>query len=259
MRALRAAVIVIVWLGLVGCGESRAPVMPDVVGRQLVVALSDIERAGFSDKVEIVGGGLFGVINKSNWTVCEQEPSAGLPIDSPRVVVDRTCGEGSDEPSASPPASLPPTSTAPEHTPTSPPELSAEPTPATSEVLTIQNNQDLAKLLSTPHDEDAAEAFVAKYKGRTISFDGNVALLGPHGTYKTRFDILVNAGDYSETSTQGANFQFRDVSVRDLNLVGSNVPDSIQTGLNIRVTAEVDGLNPSRVLIYLDPVETRIR
>lgn len=71
MRALRAAVAVIVLLGLVGCG-SEPPVMPNVVDQKLDVALSDIERAGFSTDVEILGGGALGIINKSNWTVCEQ-------------------------------------------------------------------------------------------------------------------------------------------------------------------------------------------
>ena len=40
----------------------------------------------------IVGGGVLGVVDESNWTVCTQEPPAGDTIeDAPRLVVDRDC------------------------------------------------------------------------------------------------------------------------------------------------------------------------
>ncbi|MCU1440954.1 MAG: hypothetical protein JWP85_1951 [Rhodoglobus sp.] len=41
--------------------------MPDVVGLQLDIVKSDIERAGFGGDVEIIGGGLFSVVNESTW------------------------------------------------------------------------------------------------------------------------------------------------------------------------------------------------
>lgn len=70
--------------------------MPDVVGKRLDVAISDVERAGFDDDVEVLGGGTFGILDKSNWTVCSQQPEGGTPIaDAPRVTVERTC-EGDD-------------------------------------------------------------------------------------------------------------------------------------------------------------------
>ena len=101
MRALRVAVAFIMLLGLVGCGGGKLPVMPTVIGQKLDVALSDIKRAGFSDDVEVLGGGVLGVIDKSNWTVCEQEPAAGQAMTStPRLKVDRTCASAS--PSAPP-------------------------------------------------------------------------------------------------------------------------------------------------------------
>lgn len=65
--------------------------MPDVVGLQLDVAKSDIERAGFDGDVEIVGGGLFGVVDDSNWVVCEQGPAAGESLAEPRLIVEREC------------------------------------------------------------------------------------------------------------------------------------------------------------------------
>ena len=67
--------------------------MPDVVGKRLDVALSDVERAGFSDEVEVLGGGFFGVVDESNWKVCEQSPAAGELVSAPRLTVDRTCDD----------------------------------------------------------------------------------------------------------------------------------------------------------------------
>ena len=75
-----------------GCGEETDKVMPDVVNQRLDVALSDLERAGIDDEAEIVGGGTFGVVDQSNWVVCEQEPApGGVVFGTPRVVVERTC------------------------------------------------------------------------------------------------------------------------------------------------------------------------
>lgn len=75
--------------------------MPSVVGKQLDVAMSDVKRASI-DEPEIVGGGVFGVVDESNWTVCKQEPSPGSDVTgTPRLIVDRECGTGSSSPSVS--------------------------------------------------------------------------------------------------------------------------------------------------------------
>lgn len=86
------SVAVAVVMPLVGCSSDTSVTMPDVVGKRLDIALSDVERAGFDDEVEVLGGGSFGVIDESNWTVCSQEPREGdLVSVAPRISVDRTC------------------------------------------------------------------------------------------------------------------------------------------------------------------------
>jgi hypothetical protein len=81
-----------VTLLLAGCSGASTVTMPDVVGQRLDVALSDVERAGIDDKVEVLGGGMFGVVDESNWTVCTQEPENGTEVSAaPRLTVDRTC------------------------------------------------------------------------------------------------------------------------------------------------------------------------
>ena len=112
-NVLRITLGIAVVLGFAACGSdgdtatnSDTPTstdtvnaMPDVMGLQLDVALSDIERAGFEDEVEILGGGTFGVVNESNWQVCDQLPAAGEAMtDVPRLTVDRSCPDVAAEP-----------------------------------------------------------------------------------------------------------------------------------------------------------------
>ncbi len=100
MRVLRLAIACVVVFGLVGCGSQKDAAMPDVIGKmpdvigkQLDVALSD---------VEVLGGGPFGIIDESNWQVCEQLPAAGETVtDQPRLTVDRSCGDDAPDPEES--------------------------------------------------------------------------------------------------------------------------------------------------------------
>ena len=43
---------------------------------------------------EALGGGTFGIVDESNWTVCETRPAAGTTGGGTvKLVVDRTCDE----------------------------------------------------------------------------------------------------------------------------------------------------------------------
>lgn len=95
MRALRLMAVLVLLLAVGGCAGQET-IMPDVVAKQLDVAKSDIARAGFEGEVEVLGGGLFGILDESNWQVCEQFPAARQVLkDAPRLTVDRSCGEHS--------------------------------------------------------------------------------------------------------------------------------------------------------------------
>lgn len=113
-RCLSCLVLAVI---LTACGGGEEAVMPDLAGKRLDIAQSDLGRAGYDDEAEVIGGGTFGVLDESNWTVCDQEPDPGTTLSStPRLTVDRTCedldgldGETSeeqadDEPSAGKPS-----------------------------------------------------------------------------------------------------------------------------------------------------------
>ena len=53
--------------------------VPAVVGQRLDVALDRLQRARF--RADVSGGGLFGIVQESNWEVVEQSPGAGTLLE----------------------------------------------------------------------------------------------------------------------------------------------------------------------------------
>ena len=228
--------------------------MPDVTGKRLDVAQSDIERAGFSDDLDVVGGGLFGIVDESNWEVCEQTPAPGEPMtEAPRLVVERDCNKDDAGPTEEPEEE-------PSEEPSEEPEETVAASPAAEPTLTVDNSPELASLLKvTDNCDSTVEAFAAKYDDRTIEFDASVALVANHGNTKTRYDFLISPGDKGPNSTLGPAFKFEDVNYIDLNLAGAEDRDSVREGDLVRVVAQVDEYNPTQCLFFLDPVTTTFR
>lgn len=124
----------------------------------------------------------------------------------------------------------------------------------------MENSEDLAALVADPADcSDTIEAFASKHRGIIIEFDGNIATMNKHAANDTRYDILILAGDYSESSAIGPNFQFQDVGIFELHLTGSNVPDSIGAGINLRIIATVRDFDRATCRFFLKPVSTEVR
>jgi hypothetical protein len=76
---------------LAGCGGGGAKeaAVPNLVGQRLDVAESDLDDMGL--KYQEIGGGTFGIIAKSNWTVCSTQPAAGSSTSKVKLIVDRVC------------------------------------------------------------------------------------------------------------------------------------------------------------------------
>ena len=131
----------------------------------------------------------------------------------------------------------------------------AQPASEQDAVLTTANCPDLATLLSSS-DMDASW-FVSKYAGKTIEFDGNIAYLAPHANYTTRWDVLINAGDYDPNHAQGPEMQYENVNTFDMGFDDSL--DEIRTGTNVHIKAIVKDYNASTCLLHLDPVSMSAR
>lgn len=262
MRLVAGVCALVVVLAACGSSDPGAAktVMPDVVGKKLDVAKADIEKAGIDEEVEVDSDATFGVVKESNWTVCEQTPAAGEAVTAaPRLTVDRSCGDDDGEANASV-TTAPATTAAPTGAPTTteaPATTAAKPA---DEVLTQANSPDLAALLAGHDCDDSVGSFAAKYRDRTIEFDGFLGAMAPHDGAQTRFDLLINAGDFDPNKAFGPNFQFRDVNlVYDLHLTGTNVPDTLGIGQNLHVIAKVGEFDSFTCLFQLTPVATSVR
>jgi hypothetical protein len=134
------------------------------------------------------------------------------------------------------------------------PVLSEE-VPEEPENLTIENCADLFTILELKNEFDQKiKDFAKEYVGQTIEFDGHIGYINNHGSYKTRYDILIGAWDYSEETFSGPNFQFSDVGIHDLGLSDLFLPDFVTMGSNIHIIAKVVKYNEMSGLFILDPV-----
>jgi hypothetical protein len=73
-----------------GCGGETDPkTVPDLRGERLDVAERRLEAAGLD--FERVGGGAVGIVVRSNWSVCDQDPKPGRAATKVTLIVDRDC------------------------------------------------------------------------------------------------------------------------------------------------------------------------
>jgi len=77
-------------LGATGCGGRSSPQrVPDLRGERLDIAEERLDARGLD--FEELGGGAFGILVRSNWYVCSQEPRPGTTAQSVRLIVERDC------------------------------------------------------------------------------------------------------------------------------------------------------------------------
>jgi hypothetical protein len=76
-------------LALAGCGSNEPKVVPDVRHERLDVAEERLDSLGLG--YEEIGGGTFGIVVRSEWEVCRQEPAPGKKASTVRLIVDRYC------------------------------------------------------------------------------------------------------------------------------------------------------------------------
>lgn len=129
---------------------------------------------------------------------------------------------------------------------------------AEPQTLTVENCEELANLL-TNDSSDVIKAFVEKYKDKTIEFDGHIASVSNHNDYKTRYDILMYAGDYVKESVKGPNFKFEDVNTNDLGIDNLYLPAFVSAGSNVHIIAEVENYNDVSGVLNLDPISIQSR
>lgn len=123
--------------------------------------------------------------------------------------------------------------------------------------LTVDNCEELAEILSKKGETDPSYVnFASKYKGKIIEFDGSIDYLTNHGNYKTRYDMLISVGDYSETDFFGPIFKFEEIGTSKIDFGDQ---DQFTAGTNVHIIAEVDSFNSSSYLFFLKPISISVR
>ena len=74
---------------LAGCGNAHPRAVPNVTGRPLNTAEDRLDRLGLHYSTS--GGGDFGIVIRSNWTVCRQKPAPRRVASSVHLFVARSC------------------------------------------------------------------------------------------------------------------------------------------------------------------------
>jgi len=111
--------------------------------------------------------------------------------------------------------------------------------------ITPENNTDFASILVMKADIDPAYAqFATEYRDEVIEFDGHIAAIAHHESYKTRWDILAYAGDYDPKHISGPAFKFEDVGSYELDC-------DLRTNQNVHIVAKVLSYNSNNGLFFL--------
>lgn len=168
---------------------ATAKVMPDVMGKQLDVAKSDIKSAGFKDKVEVIGGGTAGVVVDANWKVCAQSPEAGQALTAaPKLTVDRSCGGGAAESTT--------IASAPSEPPAAAPANPATISKAEFDQITIgMSYESVVQIVGGPGNVQS-EASIAGHTSKMVIWDsvcgiGNASAMFEDGALTSKADLLL--------------------------------------------------------------------
>lgn len=119
------------------------------------------------------------------------------------------------------------------------------------DTLNIDNSERLKTLLTTTVSKEEYYKFVEDNQYNIIEFDGAIDLIELVSGKKTRYSMILRAGEYSENSIVGPGFIVKDVgasdaSVRDLFRAGLG-----RVGQSVKIAAEIKGIDKGSELIEL--------
>ncbi len=173
--------------------------------------------------------------------------SESSSVASSQVEPSSQAQESSQAASSQAPSSQAPSSQAPSSQTAS---SSAEPVDGN---LTVDNCEDLKKLLASKEDYNLFKDFATKYSGKTIEFDGSIDDVANYKEFKTKYNVLVSAGKYSEESQVGPTFKFENVSIKtsDMNF-GAR-------GQNVHIIAKVLSFDSNTGIFFLSPESVQMK
>lgn len=185
--------------------------MPDLIGQRLDVAISEMATLDVAERdIEVVGGGTFGAIDDSNWTVCEQRPAPGSAlVESVRFIIDRECPEVdvAETTGVESEASL--ESSAPELEPEVDPEVDPEPVPMSPARFAASARGDLRDMSKDLNDlrraVDQGGLFRMVGNALELSFNlGQLQSLNPPSAIAAEWETELGVLDERITRVQDA-------------------------------------------------------
>lgn len=141
----------------------------------------------------------------------------------------------------------------------------------TDDILTVENCEALAAMLTLNADVDSSYAdFAKQYLGKTIEFDGSIDYKDNHISYNPfngnsstseyEYDILVSYGDYDADHQTGPTIKIESVSSRKLGYdVSKTLPSFMAVGSNVRIRVRVGSYNENTGIfeMHLESIEAR--
>ena len=139
-------------------------------------------------------------------------------------------------------------------------------------VLTVDNCEELKAMLTSDYDRDSSFAeFSKKHYGATIEFDGSIDYKDNYLIYnpfngKTKvseyaYDILLSAGDYSDSEQDGPTFKMENIRSADVggDAISKSLPAFMSIGSNVRIRAEVGSYNEDTGIFELSLISIEER
>lgn len=119
------------------------------------------------------------------------------------------------------------------------------------DTFNFENNEELKRLLTTSVSDEEYDKFFNANKYNIVEFDGAIDVIELIEGKKTRYTLLLRAGDYDPNTVIGPAFKIKDVgasdqSVRDLFLSGNG-----EVGKNVKIKAKIYGFDANTGLVEL--------
>lgn len=127
------------------------------------------------------------------------------------------------------------------------------------DTLTIENNEELNRLLSNSLPDEEYIKFFEANEYNIVEFDGAIDLIELIPNKKTRYSMVLRSGDYDANSVVGPAFRVKDVgaaesSVKDLFLSGNG-----EVGKNVRIKAKIYGYDEKSGAVELKLISMSLR
>ena len=120
-------------------------------------------------------------------------------------------------------------------------------------VLTIEDEEFKKHMTNSLTDDEYAKYF-EKIKGKEVDFNGAIAIMQLRDGYKTRMELLLTYGDYSETSITGPYMKVEDIAY------GSELSREIlDAKTNVKVKAKIEGYDLDKGYLVLDIISIERR